>query len=170
MSLQDMLMPGERIVSECKPFYATSRRIMRYDEKEGGGPAEIAYHQLTGVDIIRKPSHPMILFGTLCILATIFLTVTGLIFITSVLALIAGAVLIGFGFRGKLGYYQLHIQKSSRPTSQESEPDLMTSVRALMESLGLMTPNEEARRRLDYPRAGSFIATIRNITGELPGM
>ena len=47
MGLQDILMPGEKRLSERKPFYATSRRIMRFNEREKGEPAEIAYQQLS---------------------------------------------------------------------------------------------------------------------------
>jgi hypothetical protein len=34
--------------------------------------------------------------------------------------------------------------------------------------MGLSTPKEKALWQLDYARAGSFIATVRNIVGELP--
>lgn len=170
MSLQDYLMPGEKILSECKPFYATSRRIMRYDEREGGGPTELAYQQLAGVELIRKPNHPMIILGLLCIFAAVLLTMAGLIFFTSALALIGGGVLIVLGVRGTLGYYQLRTRQSDRPIGQPLETSLGASFLMLMESLGLRTPDEEARWRLEYQKAGSFIATVRNITGELPGM
>jgi hypothetical protein len=38
----------------------------------------------------------------------------------------------------------------------------------LMEYLGLRTAVEETRWRMDYSKAGSFLATIRNIVGDLP--
>ncbi len=170
MSLQDYLMPGEKVLSVCEPFYATSRRIMRYDEKEGGGPAEIAYQQLTGVELIRKPSHPMIILGLLCIFVAILLTMTGLIIVTSIVALFGGGALIALGVRGGLGYYQLRTRSSRRPEGHPLETGMAASILALMESLGLRKPDEDAIWRLDYQKAGSFIATVRNITGELPGL
>ena len=171
MSLQDILMPGEKILSECRPFYATSRRIIRYDERVQGAPmVEVAYHQLTAVEVIRKPSHPMMLLGTLAVISAIFLTAIGLIFITSLPALIAGVVLLVLGARGKLGYYRLHVRENSAAPAQPStsEADLGTTIRSFMEYMGVMTPAEEARWIMDYSKARSFIATVRNIRGEIP--
>ena len=155
-----MLMPGERILSECKPFYATSRRIIRYDDGLDGEPmAEITYPQLTGVQLARKPSHPLMLAGTVAILGAVFLTLVGVIFFTSILALAGGIAMLAFGARGKVGYYRLLVQVPGGTTSRglEAEP-----------GSGLGTIMDEARWRLDYPQGGSFIATVRNIKGELP--
>ena len=169
MSLQDILMPGEKILSECKPFYATSRRIIRYDDQvEGEQPATLDYEQVTAVELTRKSNHPMMILGTLAIIAAIFLTTTGYILITSIPALLGGVALLALGARGKLGYYRLHIRKTPTAPSQASEQDRTPGVRNLMESMGLRTRVEEVRSRLDYARAGSFIATIRNVGGELP--
>ena len=105
MSLQDILIPGEKILYECKPFYATSPRIIRYDETAQGEPmAEIAYHQLTAVELMRKPNHTMMILGTLVILAAIYLIGAGFIFITFIPALMGGAALLALGARGNLGY------------------------------------------------------------------
>ena len=40
---------------------------------------EIAYNDLTGVELMWKPSHPMMILGTVCVIAAIFLSLTGLI-------------------------------------------------------------------------------------------
>ena len=158
-------MPGEKILSECKPFYATSRRIIRYDERaQGHRIAEIAYDQLTAMELMRKPNHTMMILGTLGILATLFLTATGFIFVATLPALVGGAVLLFVGARGKLGYYQLYIRKTT--TGPEANWAIGTS--AFLDFLGLKTRTEEALWRLDYLKARSFIATIRNVIGELP--
>ena len=49
-------------------------------------------------------------------------------------------------------------------------PDRKQSVTLLtvMEYLGLRTSVEETRWRMDYTKAGSFLATVRNIVGDLP--
>jgi hypothetical protein len=164
-------MPGEKVISECKPFYATSKRIIRYDEGAQSQPvAEIGYHQLAAVELMRKPSHPMMALGTLCILAAIFLAASSIIIVTAIPALIVGVVLLAIGARGNLGYYQLRIRETHRATHQALGASQGSAINTLIESLGLRTPPEEARWRVDYARAGSFLATIRVITGELPGL
>jgi hypothetical protein len=166
-------MPGEKVISECKPFYATSKRIIRYDEGAQSQPvAEIGYHQLAAVELMRKPSHPMMALGTLCILAAIFLAASSIIIVTAIPALIVGVVLLAIGARGNLGYYQLRIRETHTPAHQAVGADQGSgsTINTLIESLGLRTPPEEARWRVDYARAGSFLATIRVITGELPGL
>ena len=92
----------------------------------------------------------------------------GFIFITFIPALMGGAALLALGARGKLGYYQLHIRKTSTATPTALEANRGTTIRTFMQSLGLTTPAEEARWRLDYAKAGSFLATIRTVIGELP--
>ena len=168
MGIQDILMPGEKILSECKPFYATSRRIIRYDETAQGEPAaEVAYDQLAGVEVIRISNHTMMILGTIVILFTLFLTGTGYIFITSIPGLIGGAAMLAFGARGKLGYYQLHIKDRITAIDKGSEVTGSTTIRGFMESLGLGRASGEARWNLEFSKAGSFIATIRTIKGEL---
>ena len=169
MSVQDVLMPGEKILSVCKPLYATSQRIVRYDERMPGGPVdEIAYHQLTGVELMWKPSHPMMIIGTVSIIAAVFLSLTGLIFITSVPALIIGVVLLALGARGGPGYYRLRISDPSAGAYMTPDRKQGNTLLMLMEYLGLRTAVEETRWRMDYSKAGSFLATIRNIVGDLP--
>ena len=171
LSLQDILTPGEQILSECKPFYATSRRIIRFDDRAPDEPmAEISYDQLTAVELMRKPGHRMMVLGTAAIVSALFLTAIGFIFITSIPVLIIGVALLVVGARGKLGYYQLHIRRTVQPTPRTPNPNLDTTVRTLMETFGLRTPDEEARWRLDYRKAGSFIETIRTVMGHLPEM
>ena len=169
MSVQDFLKPGEKILSVCKPLYATSQRIVRYDERMPGGPVdEIAYHELTGVELMWKPSHPMMILGTISIISALFLSLTGLILITTVPALIIGVVLLGLGARGGPGYYRLRTRDSSPHPYMTPEHKQSITLLTVMEYLGLRTAVQETRWRMDYSKAGSFLATIRNIVGDLP--
>ena len=169
MSLEDVLGPGEKVISECKPFYATSRRIIRYDERAGRDQVhELEYHELTSVELVRKPNHPLMIMGTLALLAAILLTTTGLIIVTAIPALMAGIMLLVLGARGKLGYYRLNVREPSPPRPGDPDPGWDGTIRSLLEPLGLMTPTRDARWCLDYKRGGSFIATIRVIVRELP--
>ena len=168
-SIHSILVPGEKILSECRPFYATSRRIIRYDERSPGDQvSEVDYQQIIAVEIIRKPSHPTMLLGTLCVLGAIFLGTTGIIIVTAVPAAIGGIALLILGARGKLGYYQLHIRKQAAPATTGSDRDPGSTMVSFMESVGLRTPPDQLRWRLDYYHGGSFIATVRNVLGELP--
>ena len=168
-SIHSILVPGEKILSECRPFYATSRRIIRYDESSPREQvSEVDYQQITAVEIIRKPSHPTMLLGTLCVLAALFLGTTGFLIVTAVPAAIGGIALVILGARGKLGYYQLHIRKQAAPVATDPDGDLGSTMVSFVGSLGLRTPPDQLRWRLDYYQAGSFIATVRNVLGELP--
>ena len=169
MSLQDVLTPGEKVLSECRPFYATSRRILRYDEGQGGGRVEeLAYHDLAGVQVIRRPSHPMMIVGTLAVLSALYLATTRFIAVTAFPAALAGGALLFIGARGRLGYYQLHTRKAASAAFDETQGGWRDLAGKAMEVLGLRAPPEEARWRLDYSNGGSFIATLRTVVGELP--
>ena len=46
-SIHSILVPGEKILFECRPFYATSRRIIRYDESSPREQvSEVDYQQV----------------------------------------------------------------------------------------------------------------------------
>ncbi len=168
-SLEDVLMPGEKILSECKPFYATSRRIIRYDRGMRGTRFEsVDYEEIVSLGLVRKPSHPMMILGTLAILAAIFLSAGGFLFFTSILALIVGVGLLILGARGNLGYYRLNLRKPPALLPDPPEVNWTTTMRGFMESAGLWESEDQSRWCLDYYRAGSFIATVRIIVRDLP--
>lgn len=169
MSLLDILTPGEKMLAECSPFYATSRRIIRYEEgHHPDSTQELSYQDLAGVEIIRKPSHPMMALGTVAVLSAIFLALTGIIIITAVASLIAGAAMLFLGSRGKPGYYRLLLK--TRPSTMYTgrEEQRGPTVGSLMILLGLKTPGDETLWRLDYWKGGSFIETVRTVVGNLP--
>ena len=169
LNLEGVLLPGEKILSECKPFYATSRRIIRYDRGMRRPRVEsIDYEEITSLGLVRKLSHPMMILGTLAILAAVFLSAGGFLFFTSILALIVGVGLLMLGARGNLGYYRLNLRKPPGPLPDPSEATWATTMRGFMESVGLMASEDQGKWCLDYYRAGSFIATIRIIVKDLP--
>lgn len=145
MDIQAHLSPSEKILSEFKPFYATSHRVIRMtpgDTATGAQLLEIPYHELTSVELMRRPNHPMMMMGTAMIAIGIFLATIP--FVTSIFAILAGVAVLAIGARGKLGYYQLHARG--------------------------MPPEAERLWQVDYHRAGSFIATVRSAIGQLPDL
>ena len=170
-TLEDVLTPGEKILSECKPFFATSKRIIRFDDDlTGARVAELAYQQVSAVQLMRKPSHRMMAMGTAAFLCGLFLFAGGILVVTGVPAMIVGLVMLAMGARGSVGYYQLHIQNGHVAADRSDSQDMGwgPTVNGIIDFLGLGSPSGEALWRLDYARARSFIATIRTVKGDLP--
>ena len=169
MTVQDVLLPDEKVLSECKPFYATSRRIIRLDEgSHGGSLAELTYTQVTAVGLVRNPSYPVMIAGVMVLLCAVFVTFIGFIFFTSILAVGGGAALLLSGSRGKPAFYQLHVQKL--PTLAPSRPgsEWQTTINTFKGWLGMGADEGDSKWRLDYRKGGSFITTVRLVKGTLP--
>ena len=169
--IQGILAPGETVLTGCGALYATSRRLIWYDGNgDGGRIEEVPYHQIAAVELVRKPSHPFMILGTIAILAAIFLTITGFIFITAFLALAGGAALLIYGSKGNVAYYQLHINRTPSPVPDLNRSEWEVTLQRLKGALGLKPSKEkeDERWRLDYLEGKSFIATVRNIKGSLP--
>ena len=139
MGIRERLRYGETIVSDHHPFYATSQRVIHYEEIDGREELwELPYARLTSVEVIKLPRHKMMIAGTMLTIGGIIMATVG--FITSWPAIIIGMGAIIYGGIGREAYYQLHADG--------------------------MTKEEAARWRLVYWGSGSFIRTIRTITGE----
>ena len=163
------LLPGEKILSECGSLYATSRRLILYEERNGQvAVEELSYQNLVGVELVRKASHPMMVLGVLAMLGAIFLTITGLIFITAFLSVGGGAALLLYGSKGNVSYYQLHISRPAPVTPSEPPTELEVVLQRIKSALGIKPSETDERWRLDYLTGKSFIATVRNIKGSLP--
>lgn len=118
MPLRDHLEPEESILARCDPFYATSRRVLRYQiTKDGEQAVGLPYSRVQGVELVRKPQHRLMVAGTLMGAAGAFLFFY-LGFITSIPTFIFGLGLIIYGGQGKEAYYQLHLYQM---TKQEGE-------------------------------------------------
>jgi hypothetical protein len=140
MDIRRRLRQGEAIISDHSPFYATSFRVVHYEEKDGREELwELPYDRLTSVEVVKEPRHKALIAGTMLIVGGAIMAAT-LQFITSWFAIIAGVGALIYGGIGRESYYQLHAQG--------------------------MTKEEEARWRLPYWGSGSFIRTIRNDIGD----
>ena len=140
IGIREQLREGETIISDHQPFYATSQRVIRYEEKDGGEELwELSYARLTSVEVIKLPRHKMMIAGTLMVVGGAIMAAT-IQFITSWLAISVGVGALIYGGIGKEAFYQFHAND--------------------------MTKEEEARWRLAYWGNGSFIRTIRTVIGE----
>ena len=140
MGIREQLRHGETIISDHQPFYATSLRVIHYEEKEGLDELwEISYARLTSIEVIKMPRHKMMIGGSMMIIGGAIMAAT-IQFITSWLAIVVGIGAIIYGGIGREAYYQLHANG--------------------------MTNEEALRWRLTYYGSGSFIRTIQAITGD----
>ncbi len=141
LSIQDYLSPTEKLLGVHQPFYATSHRVIRLEPRpgpKGGLLLEIPYHQLNAVRLVHQVSHPMLAAGAVLVVLGLYLATLPLL--TAVLPILVGAALLFFGARGRPSYYQLHAVD--------------------------LTSEAERWWRLEYPRSGSFIATLRHAIGQ----
>ena len=168
-SLETTLMPGERVLSECGQLYATSRRLLRC-EAQGGRVffEELPYQQLTGVEVVRKANHPMMALGVMAVIGAIFMTITGLIFVTAFLAVGGGLAMLLYGSKGNNSYYQLHIDQPPAAPNPEPPTELEVALERVKGALGIGAEKVDKRWRVDYVQGRTFIATVRTIRGGLP--
>jgi hypothetical protein len=143
VDIQPHLSPSEKVLSAFGPFYATSHRVVRLDPKNGpsrGHLLEIPYHQLTSVELMRRPNHPLMVLGAFIILLGFFLT--GILYFSSIFAILVGGAILFAGARGRPGYYQIYAREMPR--------------------------HAERYWQVEYNRSGSFIATVRSVIGQMP--
>ena len=139
MGIRGKLRHEETLISDHQPFYATSQRVIHYEEKDGREELwELSYSRVTSVQVIKLPRHKMMIAGTLMIVGGAILST--IVFITSWLAIIVGVGAIIYGGMGRQAFYQIHANG--------------------------MTKDEAARWRLAYWGNGSFIRTILTAIGK----
>jgi len=141
--IQSHLAPSERILSVFGSFYATSYRVLRLDSPSGpsrGHLLEIPYHQLASIEMVRRPNHGVLALGTVLIILGLLLSMV--LFFSTILVIIMGAVFLYIGARGKPGYYQLYARD--------------------------MPKHAERYWQVEYNRSGNFIATVRSAIGQMP--
>lgn len=145
MTLRENLRPGEEIVARVGPYYATSHRVLRYDQTRSGAydMPELPYSRLSSIELVRPPNHKMMAGGTVISLGGVFLTVFyGLV--TTILLALAGLVFIVLGSMGKGNepYFQLHIADASS--------------------------GEQRLWRVPYRGSMEFMAAVGTRTGKMP--
>ena len=140
MDIRELLRHQETVISDHSPYYATSQRLILYQEIDGIKEiSEIPYTRLTSIEVVKLPRHKILIAGTMMIIGGAIMAAT-IQFITSWLAIFVGIGAIIYGGIGREAYYQLHANG--------------------------MTNEETLRWRLIYYGSGSFIRTIQTITGE----
>lgn len=140
MSIRDHLRQGEAIISDHNPFYATSYRVIHYEERDGNEEIqELPYSRLTSVEVVKLARHRVMIAGTMMVIGGVIMAVT-LVFITSWLTIIAGIGVVIYGGIGREAYYQFHAEG--------------------------MDKEEEARWRLAYWGSGSFVRTVQTVIGD----
>ena len=105
MAARDHLMEEEYILANCPPFYATTRRILRCETKNGQEEVhELPYFQISTVELVRRPHHKRAISGVLMSFVGLILWMMGLY--TPILAVFLGIGLIVWGARGQESHYQ----------------------------------------------------------------
>lgn len=139
MGIRGRLRHEETIISDHHPYYATSQRVILLQEIDGREELwELPYARLTRVEVVKLPRHKMMIAGSMMIIGGAIMSTIG--YFTSGLAILAGIGAIIYGGIGREAFYQLHADG--------------------------MTKEEAARWRLVYYGSGSFIRTIRTVTGK----
>ena len=141
MNVRDHFLPDEYLLAESAPFYVTTHRLIRYDERPMGN--ELIHYpreRLASVEQMRTPNHKLMIIGTVVTLGGVYLLIIG--FVTSVLAIAGGIVGIVYGSMQGEGYYQIRIHGLSE--------------------------EETLRWRVSSRGTGRLIRTLREALGEYP--
>ena len=142
MDIRSRLRYGETLLSDHHPYYATSQRIILYQEVGGREEVwELPYARVTSVEVVKMPRHKMMVAGTLLIVGGAVMSTYG--FITSFPAILAGIGALVYGGIGREAYYQFHANGMSK--------------------------EEASRWRLVYWGSGSFVRTIQTVIGDRGG-
>ena len=140
MGIEDHLRPDEVVISELPPFYLTSFRILNMPTGGlGEAPSQLPLEQITGIELIRASSHPMMISGTLMSLMGVVLASLGL-YISAILIVPAGIGIVIAGGMGTSRYFQLRTSGAAR--------------------------QDESLWRLHHQKSRSLIASLQNIIGE----
>ena len=137
--VEPLLVSNERVVSSFGPYHATSRRVILVIERRDAARVyELPYTDLESITEVRKSNQRQMVLGALLAFLGV-LTLFAWYLIVPIAALILGLVIVFQGSVGRPAYYQL---------------------------LGRgMEGRDLYRWQIRYYGAGSFIASITEITG-----
>ena len=140
--VQGQLRPGERVVSKFGPYYATSHRILLYLETDSRTiTREIPYSELEGVEEVKLGNPRLMILGTGMALLGL-LASAGWGIIIPLIGLAVGVAIVIYGGISRPAYYQLHSRS--------------------------MSPRDIRYWRIRHHGAGSFLSSVRTITGDPP--
>lgn len=133
MAVRDHLLEDEMILSQCAPFYATNRRILRSVTTNAREEVhELPYYRIESVELLREPRHKLALAGVVMAFSGVIMWMIG--YITSIPVMAVGVGMIVWGARGREGYYQFRGYQ--------------------------MPPEELARWRVPFRGSAGFITTV----------
>lgn len=137
------LSANETIIARSGEFYATSMRVIRYRQSDGGDDFhQLPYNRIESIELVYKPRHGLMFAGTVLAVLGMFFFMASVARFTGIPAVVAGIALILVGSRGRRGFYQLRLYNPE--------------------------PEEEERWRIPIRGTASLVATIRSATGQMP--
>lgn len=141
MGVEPHLRPGERIISSFGPYHATSSRVILLLEKDTGDEVyELPYSRLEKIEEVRIANHRRMMLGTVITISS-FIAAYGLGLITPMIGVVIGIFLVIHGGVGHMLFYQLYGKG--------------------------MSADELYRWQIRHRGAGSLIASIRTIIGDV---
>ena len=140
MPLMRHLSYGEEIVAQAQGFYATTSRVIRYQETEDGQESvrSLPYSSLETVRVVRKPRYKYLLLGGA--MAVLSAPMFYWLVISGTVMLIVGLALAVYSLKEYEAYYQLHARH--------------------------MTTEEFELWRIPREGSGLLVAEIRRIIGD----
>jgi hypothetical protein len=139
MSLEKHLSYGEDVIGQSGHFYATSSRIIHYEQK--GDVEEIhslPYSSLETVKLETRPRYPFMILGTA--IAILAAPLFFYLVLSAVFLLLGGIALAAYGVFGHEAYYRFYARN--------------------------MTAEEMKLWRIPREGSGQMVATVRRIIGD----
>jgi uncharacterized membrane protein len=137
MSIEEHLLPGEKLISQHGLLYASSQRIIHYAGKNSAPQIHaLPYDRLTGIRIVRRANHKLMMVGTIVSISAAYAS-TMLSLFFGIFAIPAGVAMVLLGSVGRDSHYQIEIRD--------------------------MTEAEEQIWQIKHKYAQHFISTLRTI-------
>lgn len=172
MPLRNHLHPDEDILARVSPFYATSRRILRFDSLRNGEErfTELPYARVKSIEIVRPPNHRLMAGGTVVSIGGLFLAMfVGLY--TPMIAVPAGLAMIMLGGNGTgMGrYFQLTVEEAPGPRAAGANVTGEGPNQKEKSASGKgARRKEQALWQVPYVGSMDFIGAVGQRTGKTP--
>ncbi len=172
MPLRNHLHPDEDILARVSPFYATSRRILRFESLRNGEETftELPYARVKAIEIVQPPNHRLMAGGTVVSIGGLFLAMfVGLY--TPMIAVPAGLAMIVLGGNGTgmRRYFQLTGEELPGQRAQGPSPtEKNTAGKGANPTAKVARRKEQALWRVPYAGSMDFIGVVGQRTGKRP--